>query len=186
LYGIIGEDSSDVDTLKVIVRRLANNTALPIVVKGYHGCAEMLRKGARQLRSFSDRGVTRFVICYDADRSSPRDRYREAESKIWIEAEIAGDCCIVIPVQELEAWILADLPSITRVIKGWAPLDLTCPPESVNDPKEYLQKLSRERERQRPRYVHAIHNEKVAHHLDLKKIAARCPSFVPLHDFVVP
>ena len=52
MYGMIGEDESDIDTLKVIVRRLAANDRLPIKAKGYSGCAEMRRKGARQLQAF--------------------------------------------------------------------------------------------------------------------------------------
>lgn len=183
MYGIIGEDSSDVGTLKVIIRRLANNNSLPIDAKGYGGCAEMLRKGARQLRLFAGKGVTRFIICYDADRSIPKNRHEEARQKIWVEANVVGDCCIVIPVQELEAWILADLSSVTKVIKGWVPGDVKTP-EHLTDPKEHLEKLSRQQ--QRPRYIHAIHNERIAHHLDLAKVASRCPSFVPLRDFVAP
>lgn len=183
MYGIIGEDASDVGVLKVIIRRLANDNSLPIDAKGYGGCAEMLRKGARQFRLFANKGVTKFIVCYDADRADPVARFDEAKRKIWAAANVVGDCCIVIPIQELEAWILADLSAVTNVIKSWTPADVTNP-ENITDPKEHLEKLSRQQ--QRPRYVHAIHNERIAHHLNLTKVAQKCPSFLPLKNFVVP
>lgn len=46
MYGVLGEDKSDVATLKVLIRRLANDEKVSI--KGYDGCGEMLRKGGKQ------------------------------------------------------------------------------------------------------------------------------------------
>lgn len=184
MYGVIGEDKSDVETLKVLIRRLANNDRLTVHAKGYSGCGEMLRKGSRQLVLFAAQGVRRFVVCYDADRDDPLRRKKEATEKIWEKAlsdGIAGSCCIVVPVQELEAWILADLSSVSKVIESWRPKDVASP-ETIADPKEHLEKLSREH--QKPKYVHAIHNQKIAGFLDLGKVAKRCQSFVPLVEFV--
>lgn len=142
----------------------------------------MLKKGASQLKLFSEKGVERFVVCYDADRADPLAREREVQKKVWNKAGVEGECCIVIPVQELEAWILADLSSVSKVITSWAPKDVLSP-ESINDPKEHLERLSKEH--QKPKYIHAIHNQKIAHYLDLNKVAAKCRSFAPLKNFVV-
>ena len=136
MYGVIGEDPSDVETLKVLIRRLANNEKLPVFVKGYSGCGEMLRKGASQLKLFAGKGVVRFVVCYDADRGNPVARELEARQKVWDKAladGIHGECCIVVPIQELEAWILADLSSVSKVITSWTPKDVSSP-ELINDP----------------------------------------------------
>ncbi|MBP6187389.1 MAG: DUF4276 family protein [Azonexus sp.] len=184
MYGVIGEDPSDVETLKVLIRRLANNEKLPVFVKGYSGCGEMLRKGASQLKLFAGKGVVRFVVCYDADRGNPVARELEARQKVWDKAladGIHGECCIVVPIQELEAWILADLSSVSKVITSWTPKDVSSP-ELINDPKEHLERLSRQH--QKPKYIHAVHNQKIAFHLDLAKVAAKCGSFVPLMEFV--
>lgn len=184
MYGVIGEDQSDVETLKVLIRRLAINPKVSVFAKGYGGCGEMLRKGAAQLKLFSKKGAVRFIVCYDADRENPETRLKEARQKIWDKAianGISGECCIVVPVQELEAWILADLSAVSNVIKSWSPKDIASP-ELVNDPKEYLERLSREH--QKPKYIHAVHNQKIAVHLDLEKVAKRCSSFVPLVEFV--
>lgn len=184
MYGVIGEDQSDVETLKILIKRLAKNEKLPVYTKGYAGCGEMLRKGAAQFKLFSSKGAVRFVVCYDADRQKPGDRELEARQKVWdkaLAAGVNGECCIVVPVQELEAWILADLSSVSNVISSWTPKDEKSP-ELINDPKEYLERSSRAH--QKPKYIHAVHNPKIAHHLDLEKVAKRCSSFVPLMRFV--
>lgn len=184
MYGVIGEDPSDVETLKVLIRRLANNERVRVFTKGYAGCGEMLRKGASQLKLFSEKGAVRFIVCYDADRARPEDRELEARRKIWnkaVDAGVGGNCCIVVPVQELETWILADLSSVSKVIRSWAPQDVASP-ELINDPKEYLERLSRQH--QKPRYIHALHNQKIALYLDLEKVAMKCRSFAPLSEFV--
>lgn len=184
MYGIIAEDKSDVAMLKVIIKRIANNQSLSIRSKGYNGCGEMLRKGAVQLKAFKDLGCDRFVVCYDADRDSPRDRHNEVLRKIVLPFGNTGKCCILVPIQEIEAWILADLKSVTKVISSWVPTKVYHSPESVNDPKEELEKLSRNANK-RPRYSHAIHNCKVAEYLDLSVVKQKCESFLPLENLVL-
>jgi len=182
VYGILGEDQSDVATLKVIVRRLARNESLPVKVKGYGGCAEMLRKGARQLRLFQGLKCTRFIVCHDADGPDPRPKRELVQRRIIAPSGIRQGCCIVIPVQELEAWILADIECATNIFSSWKPAAIQNP-EHVAGPKEHLEKLSFD-SKQKPRYSHAIHNEKMAWHLDLKKVSRKCPAFRELEAFV--
>ena len=49
--------------------------------------------------------------------------------------------------------------------------------------KEHLERMSR-MDGTRPRYAHAVHNPKIAKHLDLEKVREKCPSFRPLFSFV--
>jgi len=184
VYGIIAEDKSDVAMLKVIIKRVAKTQSVSIKGKGYNGCGEMLRKGTTQLKAFKELGCDRFIICYDADRDSPSGRHNEALEKIVIPFGNTEKCCILVPIQEIEAWILADLKSVTKVISSWVPTKVYHSPESVNDPKEELEKLSRNANK-RPRYSHAIHNCKVAEHLDLSIVKQKCKSFLPLEDLVL-
>ena len=181
MYGVLGEDNSDTERLKVLIRRLAGNKSLPVEAKGYSGCGDLLRKGANQLMLFAELGCQRFVVCCDADGPDPRERRDEVLSRIVRPAAVERHC-IVIPVQELEAWILADLPAVSRVITGWKPSPINNP-EHVAGPKERIEKLSRDSKR-RPRYHHTTHNQQVAKYLDLNKVHRECPSFRPLADFV--
>ena len=182
MYGILGENESDVATLKILVRRLAGDESLRIKVKGYGGAAEMLRKGARELRSLQSAGCLRFIVCHDADGPDPAPKRRLVTERIVNPSGVGKNCCIVVPVQELEAWILADIECAFKIFSSWRP-DPIAYPEGISSPKEHLEKLSCHG-KHRPRYGHATHNEKIATYLDLDKVRKKCPAFKVLDDFV--
>lgn len=104
MIGILGEQQSDVDTLRVIIRRLSSDMSAQMKSKGYNGCGELLRKCRTQILTFVDLGCDRFVVCYDSDGQDPRVRCQEIAAVV--PPETSPHCCIVIPVQELEAWLL--------------------------------------------------------------------------------
>jgi hypothetical protein len=186
VYGIIGESDSDANTLKELVRRLAENRSLRIQVKGYEGCTEMLRKGAVQLKLFARLGMTRFIIAHDSESSDAAissETREKVMAKIVRPSGIKQNYCVLIPVQEIEAWILADIEAVSHVFTSWNPMPIDRSPELIDDPKEYLKRLSRDA-RKKPRYDNATHNELIAKHLRLDIVRTRCPSFAPLADFV--
>lgn len=151
--------------------------------KGYDGCGELLRKGARDLDEFLNQGYDRFVVAYDADWSEPAARLAEAQSRVVDRSRVAaGACCVVVPVEEMEAWLLADVGAVSKKLPGWRPEPIASP-ERVRDPKEHLEKLSRDSQR-RPRYSHAVDNPVLAGLVDLEMVERKCPSFVVLADFV--
>ncbi len=182
MYGILGEDDSDAETLKVLVQRLAGNPRLTVKTKGYGGCSELLRKGAKQLQLFKMLSLTHFIVCHDADGPDPQPKRDEVIQRIVRPSGFTEDCCIVIPVQELEAWILADIECASKIFSSWHPSPIESP-ERIFKPKEYLERVSKEG-KQRPRYRHATHNERMALHLDLDKVAKKCPAFGTLVSFV--
>lgn len=182
MYAVLGEDRSDVETLQELIFRIADNRRISIKKKGYSSCGEMLRKGARQLKAFHAIGCAKFIICYDSDRDCPEKRKKEIVDKVIKPSGVAGIFCALVPIQELEAWVLADILAVSNIITGWAPAKEITNPESIQDPKEYLEKLSRAN--QRPRYSHATHNPRIAKYLDLEKLRARCPSSEPLFEII--
>ncbi|WP_233862855.1 DUF4276 family protein [Paraburkholderia adhaesiva] len=181
MYGVIGEDRSDVDAIKNIIVRLAGD-GVAVRGKGYSGCGELLKKGAAQLQVYERLKCSRFIVCYDSDGKDPAERKR-ALKQIFKDAGLKGVCCALVPVHEIEAWILADLPAVQNVIKGWAVAEGHKNPENQPHPKEYLEKLSEKNHR--PRYAHATMNPQIAKHLNLEIVYQRCPSYRPLHDVVV-
>ncbi len=182
MYGIMGENLSDVETLTVLIHRLAHSDSLQVKKKGYNGCGEMLRKGAKQLALFKAQNCSRFIVCHDADGPDPKPKYELVRGRIVEPAGMNKHVCILIPVQELEAWILADIECAAKIFASWLPSPIHNP-ERIARPKERLEQLSRDGGG-RPRYSHATHNERMAKYLDLRKVAKKCPSFALLADFV--
>jgi hypothetical protein len=181
---VIGEDRSDAETLKVLICcLLAGRPGLVVRTKGFEGCSDLLQKGARQLQVFAGLGCTKFVVCHDADDRNPAPARERVMRSIVKPAMVGADCCVVIPVQEIEAWILADMSAVAMVFTSWRPQQITANPEFITSPKEYLVKLSRVKHN-RPVSTPATDNERVAKHLNLQHVRRRCPSFDHLAKFV--
>lgn len=186
MYGIIAEDDSDIQCLKVLIKRIKQDSSLTIKGKGYKGCSHMLRKGFNQLKAYHKLGVTHFVICHDKDRATEQNRYNEVFDKVVKPSGIHksnNKICILIPTEEMEAWILADIEAVTKVIPLWKPSEKFTSPESIESPKEKLTKLSRT-ESSKPLYNYVTHNQKVFEHIDLETVKNKCPSFAKLYEFV--
>jgi hypothetical protein len=186
VYVVIAEDSSDLNCLKVLIRRLANDNKVRITGKGYSSCGDMLNKGAAQLKLQDELGCHKFIICHDRDKESTQKRYEKVVSSIIKPAKInkpENSICIVIPTEEIEAWILADIHAVSLVFSSWIPKNNYLNPEEIINPKEVLRKLSGEN-KPRPLYSHNMHNEKVMQYIDLEIVKKKCRSFVELANFI--
>lgn len=186
MYGIIAEDNSDIECLKVLIKRLADNHTLTIKGKGYKGCANLLRDGWNQLKVYEKSGINRFIICYDKDKATKQSRYEEIISKILKPSDIKKDknkICILIPTEEIETWILADIKAVTQIISSWQPSENFSSPEMVENPKEKLIKLSQIKN-SKPLYDYTTHNPKIFEKINLQTVKNKYPSFAELYEFV--
>jgi Domain of unknown function (DUF4276) len=183
LYGIIAEDDSDAKVVSVLIRSLIGNPRYPVLHFGYCGGGDLLKNGYQQLRAFRDQGCDRFVVCHDADGPDYSIKYTEVMQKVIVRSGIDKGFCVVIPVQELEAWILADIEAVSNVITGWRPLPINGNPEGITNPKERLLRESRKNNK-KPRYDTGTHNPQVAKYLRVNQVRQRCPSFERLAFFV--
>ncbi|MBX3317195.1 MAG: DUF4276 family protein [Phycisphaeraceae bacterium] len=183
MIAILAEARSDFDTLRVLVRRIIADKSLTIAGKGYTSCDELCRKGGGLVTSFMQRGFSRFVICHDSDNNDSLAIVTKIRNAITRPSGSCSLSCIIVPVQEIEAWILADEMAVRTTIPTFQ-LCETLHPENVQSPKEYIERASRSG-RTSPLYSHAIHNPKVAAHLDIAKVSRKCPSFRHLVQSVV-
>ncbi len=180
---MLGEDDSDIQTLKVLIRQLVGDEQLPIRGKGFDGCGKLLKDGWKFLKTLPELGCTRFIIAHDADQRDTNKVKRELIDKIIKPSGVKTSICLLlVPVQEIEAWLLADIEAVSNIFKGWRPKP-ELNPESIVHAKEQLEKLGR-LAGGRPRYLPATHNPQLAKHIDLTKVSKRCPSFRPLEEFV--
>ena len=172
---ILAEDRSDAETLAQLVKRHLNDDRLSIAKKGYGGCSAMVSKGARDIKAWSELGVSRFIICHDSDDISPADVREKVMDKIVRPSGAKAGCCVVVPVQEIEAWIIADNDAVTKVIPTFS-FKSESSPEKISSPKEWLVKKSKA-SNGKPLYSPVTFNESVAKYLRLDVVAKKCPSF---------
>lgn len=183
MYGILGEDNSDVEVIDVLIRRISGNNRIKIKEKAYDGCGDLLSKGARAIQTLHEIGISRFIICYDSDDGDPLAKYNEVVSKIIRPAGVTSTFCALIPVREIEAWLLSDLDAVKKIFNSFRVGKSIVNPEGDTNPKRTLEKLLR-REDNKPCYSGSVYNPKIASHTDLKMLATKCPSSIPLFELV--
>lgn len=175
MFAVLAEDISDAETIATIVKLHFANNSLSIKRKGYGGAGGLCAKGARDIRSWAARGIERFIVCHDADSGDPKLALQKVEERIVRPAGASEASCITIPVQEIEAWLIADELAVSTVIPTFK-LKATLNPESIANPKEWLVKESRA-SNGKPLYSPKTFNPAVAKHLRLDLVKRKCPSF---------
>ncbi len=180
----MGEDDSDVETLLVLIRRM-NGTRFKVKRYSAKGSAKLRRKCSAISSYWIAQSVTHIIICHDADTKNTQECNRlqnDLRNKVSAVPNCDDVVCIVIPVQELEAWLLADVEVLNNKFSGMAMRDIPNP-ERISSPKEYIRRASRGR-RLRPRYFNTVHNPELASDLNIDKVLAKCPAFGPFYRFV--
>ncbi len=175
MYAVLAEDTSDAEVVACIMKRYFANSGVRIRKKGYDGCSGLRRKGARDIRTWIDQGIERFVVCHDADRNAPSEVFELVCQKVVLPAGATGKCCVAVPVQEIESWLIADEAAIHKVIPSFAFRGHTSP-ETIQDPKEWLVKQS-QASNGKPLYSPKTFNAAVADHVRFEVLASKCPSF---------
>ncbi len=182
MFAVLAEDESDADAWVALVKSIVGRTNFKVLQKGFGGCGKLCRKAPSHIKLFADLGVTRFIICHDSDGHDPREIRAKVEDAIKMKGCSGFMHAVVVPVEELEAWIIADEEAIRKVIPTLTVKPVK-KPEEIRSPKEWLKSESR-RGRSTPLYVPALHNKEVAKLINLDKLEKKCPSFRPLKAFV--
>lgn len=175
MFAILAEDDSDAEAIAHIVRRHFNDDRLAVKKKGYDGCGGLCAKGARDIKVWRAQGISRFVVCHDADANPPAEIREKVLRTVVRPASAVQNCCVTIPVQEIESWLIADEKAITEIIPSFR-FKGHGQPESIPSPKEWLRKQS-EAENGKPLYSPKTFNAAVAKKLRFDVVARKCPSF---------
>lgn len=187
MFAVLAEGDSDFETLAVIIKRIYAqlNPEAPrfrVGGKGFGGGAKLLKNGGGLLKSMHETGNwSRYVICHDADDQEPEERKAQVIEKIIRPARLDCNACALVPVRELESWILADINCLSKVFGKWRNVKDIQSPESIESPKEYLEHLCQNNGS--PKYSEAF-NYRIAEFLDFDKVLKKCPSFSPLVDII--
>jgi hypothetical protein len=165
--GLLGEDTSDTDCIAALVTRLSKDR-VALRGRGVGGGGNMfnVKKMTRFTKSLSDEGCSYLVVVHDLDRNritselNNETQLRARLEKALEHNPITGKT-IIVPIEEIEAWLLSDkYPH----------------PEKISNPKKILRNLDRN--------YRTSDNARIAGKINIDEITQKCPSFKPLQEFL--
>lgn len=177
--GVIAEDISDVDVLYMLTCKLIDEKSFSFKKFVGQGCGKLRRKCSVWAEILIRRGCSHLVVLHDLDNYERDALYKELNSAIPRDDYIASK--VLIPVREMEAWLLTDPIALKKVFNMQKQPKLPGDPEAVLDPKRELADIAWKYGKKR--YVNTIHNVKVAEAMSISK-AKMCKSFRPYPAFV--
>jgi len=180
--GVIAEDNCDVDSVGVLIHRIADNEHIGIKKFVGKGCGKLRRKCHAWAEDLKRRGCSLLVLIHDLDDNDLEDLRGEIQNAL-------NPCpitihLICIPVQEFEAWLLSDPKAIRTAMRLKNTPNVKFTPETINCPKEYLSKLIYKASNREKIYINTKHNSKIAAEISIDLTLSKCPSFIPLYTFV--
>lgn len=181
MIAILAENESDVCVLEHVIRTRLNISGSRLFSRGYDGSGNLMRSAPRDIRNWERLGVRRFVVCLDADGPDPEQVAAAGRTRIIGTGRITYEAFFVVPVQAIEAWLIADELAINAVLPSFR-FGGHDRPESIDKPKKWLVRQSR-RANGKPLYSNAF-NRAIAHHLRCEVVASKCPSFRRFLDWL--
>jgi hypothetical protein len=178
--GVIAEDKSDVDVIRAIVAKISKSKVKMLHAVG-HGSGRIPAKCRAWSENLRGRGCRFIILVHDLDEREVGELTRKIKKALGPIPDQSH--VVVIPVREIEAWLLADHEAIRRVFRIGEKIRAIPNPEAIPRPKETLRDLIYHKSRGRIIYVNTVHNAKIASECGIRAME-RCPSFLPLASFV--
>ena len=160
--GIIAEDDSDVGVVSQLTRRMVRPKKIGFKRFVGNGCGKIMRKCRAWAEILVRQGCLWVVVVHDCDRNEEnalRQKLKAAVAGVNTRASI-----VLIPVREIEAWLLFDPKAIASTFREGKKPVLPGDPESLQDPKKKLGEIVWKTYRKQ--YLNTVHNEIIAKNLD--------------------
>lgn len=177
--GVIAEDKSDVEVVTEILAKYMARNSFSVKQFVGNGCGKVKQKCDSWARLLFRSGCEHVFLFHDLDRNNLTRLRKSLEKKL--PALDFPNALIVIPIEEIEAWLLSDAQAIRHAFA------LTKTPKQISDcetiisPKEHLAKMVWLSERKR--YLNTVHNKKISEQISLKNLK-RCSSFTSLDKYL--
>lgn len=180
--GMIVEGASDYDVLNTLLGRMCRTRYRVLRVLS-RGCGKLRTKGEAFARDLKVRGCSALVVAQDLD---DQDFSVLSDSLTCLTEAVHFDKkCIVIPIREIEAWLLSDEYGIRAAFPSLRKVPAATPsPEGVLDAKGRLYDIVLAASNKRLEYACSSDNVRIAKNVDIEKIRAKCPSFSAFAEFV--
>ncbi len=178
--GVIAEEMNDVEVIRVLTGKFVKENQFSFSHFVGHGCGKVRRKCGAWAKNFLLKGISHLVIIHDLDK------WEEIELRKLIEDKIRDsglkNVIVLIPVEEMEAWLLSDPKALKDVFKMRKIPKVPKFPEKINDPKEYLRDLVINNSKSQ--YLNTIHNPRIAKKISVPNLL-RCSSFAQYPGFLM-
>jgi hypothetical protein len=178
--GVIAEDDSDVATLYELTCKLVRAETFKFRKFVGRGCGKLRRKCRPWAVNLRAKGCEHLVVMHDLDEREETDLRQELER--LIEGTGFSSSLVLIPIREIEAWLLCDRPALKAVFGTPRLPKLPSNPETITDPKAEME--TRVRNAGGSLYVHTVHNMKIARACKVQVVEDRCSSFKPYVSFI--
>lgn len=170
--GVIAEENNDVEVLYELTSKLVAKNSFSFSRFVGHGCGKVRRKCEAWANNLLTRGCSVLVVIHDLDKRN------ELELRTTLETQVRASgfpqSVVLIPVQEIEAWLLSDPKAIQQVFRMRKVPRVPSRPERIPDPKEFLSRLVSANSQSH--YLNTVHNRKIASALTIDALDC-CPSF---------
>lgn len=181
--GIIAEDKSDFESSKVLIKRITQKDNIGFRKALGNGCGKLRRKASAYAVDLKNRGCDTLILIHDLDRHDYSKLLLELESKL--KCSPIHNKFICIPIEELEAWFLADPEGIKKTFNLKSKPNIKGLPETIPSPKEKLGELIYHHSNKRTIYLNTKHNETLSLNLSIDLMKKKSNSFQEFYEFVV-
>lgn len=170
--GVMAEDASDIEVISEIIGKYLHQCDFSVKRFVGNGCGKLRNKCKSWASLLSKSGCEHIILFHDLDRNNEAQLRRDLESKIN-----KGDfpnSVIVIPIEELEAWLLVDPAAIQKVFGLAKEPRISNQTETIKSPKEHLRYIVWKSGKKR--YMNTTHNKKIATEIPIEKLK-NCKSY---------
>lgn len=178
--GLIAEDMSDIEVIKILAKKISGKSISTSHFVG-KGCGPLKRKTPGWCKSLATKGCTKILLVHDRDRNDAILLKNELDGILATAPQATK--VVVVPEEELEAWLLSDVVAIKKALNLKKDIKTVHHPEKIESPKEFLRDSIYKVSDKTLQYVNNVHNKTIAENIDVVEISNRCPSFKPFSEF---
>lgn len=179
--GVIAEDHSDIDVLDELTKKFKERNSYKIRRHVMKGCGALIGKCGPAAINLKKAGCKRIVVMHDLDDKNLAQLTRLLRAAM--DAAVPNEYLALIPVREVEAWLLCDPSAIRETFTMRSLPKVPASPELVRRPKEMLRDIVYRYSGKV--YLNTTHNVRIAARMKLSSLKA-CKSFVSYRPYIAP